>query len=188
MRNRIAITGDVAEVELRSQKWGTQICLIDAEDASVADQIPGSWFASYSPETRSFYCQTQIKNKKLYGTKGLGLHRLIMGLPNAEIDHINHDTLDNRKANLRLADRCENMQNKLRPLSTSHTGVLGVYWEPDRRKYRAELTVFGKKMRVGRFDSLHDASVAILHARKDLLPFSQEALQIGKEMATNADA
>ncbi|BAK97385.1 hypothetical protein OBV_43200 [Oscillibacter valericigenes Sjm18-20] len=176
MRNRTTIIGAVTEIELASPKYGNRVCTIDTADLPVVGKIRGSWVASYCPGTQSFYCQTQIKDKTLYGTKCLGIHRLIMGLPDTEIDHINHDTLDNRKANLRLADRSENMQNKMRALSTSRTGVLGVYWEPDRQKYRAELTVFKKKIRIGRFDSLHDASEAVIRARAELFPFSQEAL------------
>ena len=46
-----------------------------------------------------------------YGTK---LHRLIMGLTSRTtwVDHINHDTLDNRKQNLRIVTREQNMANR----------------------------------------------------------------------------
>ena len=57
----------------------------------------------------------------------ISLHRLIMGFPNCHVDHINHQTNDNRKINLRLVNRSQNQANtKLRIDNTS--GTKGVYF------------------------------------------------------------
>lgn len=41
------------------------------------------------------------------------MHRLISGCPRGKVvDHINHDTLDNRRANLRICTQSENLRNK----------------------------------------------------------------------------
>lgn len=51
------------------------------------------------------------------------LHRFITNCPREKVvDHINHNTLDNRKANLKICTRFENQQN-LRSKSTEQTGV-----------------------------------------------------------------
>jgi hypothetical protein len=54
------------------------------------------------------------------GRKGLGepasvrMHRQVMNAPQgAEVDHVNHDRLDNRRENLRLCTRSENAMNSL---------------------------------------------------------------------------
>jgi hypothetical protein len=47
-------------------------------------------------------------------------------IPTLEIDHINRDRLDNRKSNLRLADRLSNVYNTS-VLPNKETGVIGVY-------------------------------------------------------------
>ena len=49
------------------------------------------------------------------------IHRLILGItdPNVFIDHVNHNTLDNRRANLRICTRSENQHNRKKQQSTS---------------------------------------------------------------------
>jgi hypothetical protein len=57
--------------------------------------------------------------------KSIWLHREIMDAPKGmDVDHINHDTLDNRKQNLRLATRSQNLANNRRPIGA--TGFRGV--------------------------------------------------------------
>jgi hypothetical protein len=50
-----------------------------------------------------------------------------MGAPKGmSIDHINHNTLDNRKANLRIVTHQQNNTNRNGAYSTSKTGIRGV--------------------------------------------------------------
>ena len=57
------------------------------------------------------------------------IHRLIMDCPeHKEVDHINHNTLDNRKYNLRIVTRSENGINKK---ATSNTGEYGITLRKD---------------------------------------------------------
>ena len=71
-------------------------------------------------------------------SKGVSLSRFLMNCPaDKEVDHINGDPLDNRKANLRIVTRAENMQNR-RVFVNSKTGYKGVTREKDGR-YRATI-------------------------------------------------
>lgn len=76
------------------------------------------------------------------------------------VDHINHNTLDNRKCNLRIVTKQQNNQN-----ITPHTasGVAGVYQNKKSGKWYAKITVNYKPIHLGTFDKLTDA----IQVRKD---------------------
>lgn len=96
------------------------------------------------------------------------LHRLVWMLQNGEIpegmevDHIDRNKGNNHPSNLRLATKSENAQNRTaRP--DNKLGVKGVSYDPPTGKYRAEITVNKKTIRLGRFLTLE----AAVKARKD---------------------
>ena len=85
----------------------------------------------------------------------LYLHRVIMDAPiGRDVDHINRDTLDNRRANLRIASRGENLSNSPRPLGGS--GYRGVTKTPEGN-FQARV---GRNGYVGRFDVAEEAARA----------------------------
>lgn len=85
-------------------------------------------------------------------------------LPEGEIDHINHDRLDNRIANLRDVSSCINMRN--RPMPKNNTsGVCGVRWYNSTQKWRAEVSLNGKSNHLGYFDNIEDAERAVKEFR-----------------------
>lgn len=85
------------------------------------------------------------------------LHRLIMNAnDNQMVDHINHNTLDNRKSNLRLSNNITNHQNmKIRSNNTS--GVPGVGWSKKYNKWRSRIKVNKKEIHLGYFDDFNEA-------------------------------
>jgi hypothetical protein len=92
------------------------------------------------------------------------LHRLawmyIYGVfPDVEIDHINQIRSDNRLENLRLATRMQNAQNVLMR-SNNKSGAKGVSWDVDRKRWRAQININGKRRYLGLFDSVESASAA----------------------------
>lgn len=75
------------------------------------------------------------------------------------IDHINSDRLDNRIANLRPATRRQNNINVLRT-SANTSGFKGVHWDKPTERWRAQITIEGKKTYLGSFASPEEAHEA----------------------------
>jgi HNH endonuclease/AP2 domain len=96
------------------------------------------------------------------------LHREIMRPPpGMQVDHINGDGLDNRRANLRVCDHAQNHWN-VGVTSASKIGLKGV-WRHNDSKWRSQIRCRGKRIHLGFYDNAEEASdayakaAAILH-------------------------
>ena len=90
---------------------------------------------------------------------GIKLHRLLMGVidnSEFEVDHINHDLLDNRKNNLRLADRSLNCFNR-RLAAHNHSGQQGVYFNTSANKWCVQIDKNGQRYYLGTYNNLQEA-------------------------------
>lgn len=93
---------------------------VDIEDLEKILNV-GRWHATQNSEWKDagFYMCNRPVNKPC-----IKMHRFIMNCPRDKVvDHINHDTLDNRKQNLRIVTQFENNQN----LRNNKSGVTGVH-------------------------------------------------------------
>ena len=95
------------------------------------------------------------------------LHRIITNALDGQIvDHINHNTLDNRKNNLRIGTQENNMMNaKLKSNNTS--GNTGVWLDNRTEKWVAEIKVNKKKINLGHFTNKSDAISARKKAEEE---------------------
>ena len=92
------------------------------------------------------YVQTKVKRKNIT------LHQMILGKRKGfEIDHINHDKLDNRKTNLRHCTVSQNQMNRK---------VKGYCYNKVAKKFQAYIQVYGKVVSLGYFIKKEDAIVA----------------------------
>lgn len=83
--------------------------------------------------------------------------------PSGRIDHINGVKTDNRMCNLRECKNGENARNTRRRKDNT-SGVTGVTWCKQTRKFRAQIHYKGKTRPLGRFDSFVKAWEARLVA------------------------
>lgn len=95
------------------------------------------------------------------------VHRLawlyVMGsFPPHDIDHADGDRANNRWANLRAATRAENCQNAVRR-SDNNSGITGV--RAVGARWRAMISVRGRHIHLGYFDTLAEAEAARLTAK-----------------------
>lgn len=89
------------------------------------------------------------------------MHRFVLGLTESAlvVDHINGNKLDNRRANLRLATRAQNVMNQ-RTSAANSSGYKGVSWDKDVKKWRAYLTYQKKRVYLGLYEDAEDAAQA----------------------------
>jgi len=133
--------------------------IIDDKDYNLISKY--KWYANNNKHG-SWYAFTNVEwdnNKRQ--SKVLPLHRLIVGLgfgDKRQVDHINHNGLDNRRCNLRLCNAAQNQHN-CKPRSKSSV-FKGVGWSKDKRKWRSRITVVGSEYHLGYFDDEVDAARA----------------------------
>ena len=68
------------------------------------------------------------------------------------VDHINHNGLDNRKANLRPATYAQNIRNRKKRLVKSRSRYKGLYWDKHWKKWRVRICFNRTKIQLGLFD------------------------------------
>jgi hypothetical protein len=147
--------------------------IISKEKLERVNDFNGRWYAWEDRKGNHYVCGAEptVDGKK--GTK-IFLHRLIMGDPQGlVIDHENHDGLDNRTENLRIATRAENSQN--RRGGYSNTGIRGVRWDKNFKVFKAYLSINKKQKVIGLFETVEEAEKAVKEARAKYMPFSKEA-------------
>lgn len=96
----------------------------------------------------------EIDGKKVF------LHRFIMNFPKScKIDHINGDTLDNRKCNLRICTQAENAYNR-KINSNNKSGFKGVHFKRANQKWCAQIQFNRKSIHLGYFNDKLQAAKA----------------------------
>jgi hypothetical protein len=140
-----------------------KVALIDDEDAERV--LSRNWTLHHNPNRRRdvFYA---VRYAYKEGTKErtvIQMHREILNAPaGMEVDHINGDGLDNRKANLRLATRAQNLRNTHR--EKGKTGYRGIYWHKKNGMYHAEIRCDGKRHSLGYYYDAEQAARAYDYA------------------------
>jgi hypothetical protein len=97
------------------------------------------------------------------------LHRELLGVtdPLILVDHINGDTLDNRRGNLRVVTRSQNAFNA-KVHRDNKTGFKGVYFDKQTGLYRAQIMAEGKRVSLGRYATPEEAAEAYDKACREL--------------------
>jgi len=113
-------------------------------------------FCASRSRSGGFYAATCFKKNGAYKT--ILVHRLIMGASVGQIvDHINGDTLDNRRSNLQFLTNRQNIL-KGRPRKNKYD-LPGIYYDNRSKRYGARIRIgSGKRISLGYFDTKNDAS------------------------------
>lgn len=91
-----------------------KIALVDDEDYEILWWY--KWFATECGKNEYWYGKGYVGDNAVY------MHRFIMGVSdrNILVDHIDRNTLNNQRSNLRICNRGQNRSN------SKHTGVRGL--------------------------------------------------------------
>ena len=127
-----------------------RFAIVDAEDY---DRLARHKWCSANNNGR-FYAQRRQDGRTIK------MHREILNIPSGLFcDHINHDTLDNRKSNLRICTAAQNAYNR-RPGTGGSSCYKGVHWHRVHRKWEAQITYRGWLIHIGYYDYEPDAAIA----------------------------
>ena len=147
-KNRIEICNDHLKVYFRGTE---EYFICDVEDLKYVELR--TW---YKKKCGKGYAASHINYKTVF------FHRIVMNASEGmDVDHINHNTLDNRKSNLREVTHAENTWNREKK---SKYGT-GIY--KDKNGYF--VVNLGRSHYVGNYKDLKDAKAAREKAEKEFL-------------------
>lgn len=103
------------------------------------------------------------------------LHRLAFlymrdAWPQGQVDHIDGNKTNNRWGNLRDVDQATNQQNRRSPQRGAAIGLLGVYRKKGNRKFTARISIGGRRVGLGSYETPQAAHDAYLRAKRAYHP------------------
>jgi hypothetical protein len=125
--------------------------IVDPDD--YPHLIRYKWHANKGRST--YYAQRKVWDAKNKKELTIRMHRQILNVPDdLFIDHINHNGLDNRKANVRPATHSQNLCNTPKSGSArSRSKYKGVTWHKARNKWNARIRINRRTISLGYFDN-----------------------------------
>lgn len=132
-----------------------KVALVDDEDYEYLNGF--KWHVTSS---RNYaYAGCYIKSGGRERTLIL-MHRFILCPPTSMIiDHINHNTLDNRKENLRICSKSQNGMNRMKQ-KNGRSPYKGVSWHSMGGKWTAQIAIDKKVVYIGLYNSEKEAALA----------------------------
>jgi hypothetical protein len=154
--NEFVIYDDYAEIILYT-KYGVEKgrTKIDLEDVDKCKEY--KWHIHYS-QSKEYIFSHEKENSR----KNLRLHRFVLDFYDIslDIDHKNGDSFDNRKENLNICTRQENMMNQRKLPSNNTTGYIGVWFNKKTNKFAAQIKLNRKPIHLGEYKDINDAIAA----------------------------
>ena len=139
----------MAKIKLKDSVFA----IVDDEDFDFLNQW--KWHL-LGKKSRYAFRNVVIDGKR----KKILMHRFVNKTPEGfETDHINHNSLDNRKSNLRTVTKSQNQQSRRRNKKGS-SKYKGVYWHKQHKKWCASIQVNKSRKHLGLFSSQEDAALA----------------------------
>lgn len=146
------------KVELSGRIGNGRFFAIDDDDADKVNKH--TWWLD-----NRLRPQTDIWDKIKKKSFRVLASRLIMNPKKGMVvDHIDGNTLNNTKRNLRICTQLENQKNRNNLNKNNTSGFRGVSWDKARNKWTAQLSLKYKHIYLGRFDSIEEARNSVKNA------------------------
>lgn len=171
LKNKYYIKDDTAYILCVDTNDNQIYFQIDLEDLEKVLYY-SKWFLKKNKNKLYVVCNKEINNKRTI----VRLHRFLLDFPEQDIDHIDGNSLNNKKNNLRLCDDSQNMSNLIKCRVDNSIGLLNITKDGKTGKYRPEIYINKKRIYFKRFELKEDAIKLIKYVRANYLPYSQEAL------------
>ncbi len=160
-KNRYEINGDITKILITQRNGNKYIALIDTKDLQ---RLIDNHFSVYIRPNRNNQLPYPLMNKVKSRVNGrntytsVQLNRFILNVTNdVVVDHINHDTLDNRKENLRAIEPTNNSTNRKTHNKNNKSGYRNVAVIDD--KFVVQLEINGKNTKLGEFTNADKAGI-----------------------------
>lgn len=151
------------EIKVLTKQYGEKVIILDDDNFDMVKDI--KWRVVKSKESKEyhdvFYARGFVPNKLIekYGQRQVRMHRILMGATkDVQIDHINHNGLDNRLSNLRIATNSQQTANT-RVQERSSTGFKGVSFRSKKNLYVCRIRVDNKLIGGGLFKNKYQAAL-----------------------------
>jgi len=160
MKNKYIVENDCIKISLHRRSKKNLEAIIDLEDFNKVNAFKGTFYSMFEPDIHGYYVGIsiylgKINGKPKYTTPRLGRIILECNDPNRDVDHINGNALDNRKQNLRIVKRKDNLKNRKNANSNNKTGHRNICYY--KEQYLVQMQVKGKNTLLGRFANVDEA-------------------------------
>jgi hypothetical protein len=142
---RWQLSGRYAYLVITSRRYGDHVVVVDRRDLGLVSQH--RWWLDRS--------KTLVYPVCFVGGQRVRMHKLIISSA-AQIDHVDGNTCNNARRNLRPATRSVNKYNSA--LTPGRTGERGVDF--NRGKYRARVAHDGQRHHLGTFTTVEEAAAS----------------------------
>lgn len=146
--------------------------ITQAKLKELVDYVDGNLIAKTNSKRRKAGDTLGSLTDKCYLTASVGgkpyrIHRLVFlyhhGYMPSQVDHIDGNRMNNRVENLRPATSTQNNQNRT---PTGSSGIKGVRWHKQSKKWVASIHVSRKSVHLGSFLTIEEAEFVANQARQ----------------------
>lgn len=139
-------------IMIKSKTHGEYIFIVDDADYVRLKKLKSLKWCVSKKRKGLIYFQKRFSDGKIRE-----LHRWIIQPPKGKyVDHIDGNTLDNRRSNLRVCSNAANLRNGTLRLNNK-SGYTGVFFHKDTGRWSAYIKVVYKRKHLGMFDTIKEA-------------------------------